>query len=74
VSSRVLPLPERRASTHILRFEVPLNLEANPAAESYDIEDAMRQAFDMILAILRVGTLGLLCDDIIVTLEDQDGS
>jgi hypothetical protein len=61
---------EAAETTHILRMDVPLNLTANPAAEGYDIEGAMRQALDLGLAIARVGTLGLLCGDVVVTMEE----
>ena len=60
---------ERRAPTHALTITVPLNLDANPAAESYDIQDAMAEAVQVVLRIARVGTLGLLSDNPIVTLE-----
>jgi hypothetical protein len=56
--------------SHILRLEVPLDFKANPAAEESDIEGAMRQAMAAILPMLRVGTLGLLCGQIDVTLEE----
>jgi transcriptional regulator with XRE-family HTH domain len=51
-------------------FAPALNDPANPAAEGYDIEGAMRQALDLGLAIARVGTLGLLCGDVVVTMEE----
>jgi hypothetical protein len=63
-------LSERRDPTHILRLDVPLDLTANPAAEEFDIEGAMRQAFEIVLAVARVGTLGLLCGDVVVTMEE----
>lgn len=62
--------PKRRDPTHTLRIDIPLNLTANPAAETWDIEGAMREAMTMVHGVARVGTLGLLCDQIVVTLED----
>jgi hypothetical protein len=50
-------------------FAPALN-DHEPAAEGYDIEGAMRQALDLGLAIARVGTLGLLCGDVVVTMEE----
>jgi hypothetical protein len=60
---------EQKRPTHVLDISVPLNLEANPAAESWDIEGALAEALKVILPLVRVGTLGLLCDDPIVTFE-----
>lgn len=54
---------ERKPPTHLLQINVPLNLEANPAVESYVIQDAMHEALQLVVRIARVGTLGLLCDD-----------
>jgi hypothetical protein len=58
--------------THILRLEIALNLESNPAAESYDIQGALAEAVDVTLPLVRLGTLGLLCGDVNVTLEERN--
>lgn len=63
-------LHERRAPTHTLTIRVPLNLDANPAAETWDIQAALAEALKLILSVSRVGTLSLLCDDPIVTLYE----
>ena len=65
-------LPERKNPTHILKVEVSLNLEANPAAESWDIQEALAEAMKAILPMIGLGTLGLLCGDPCVTLVDAD--
>lgn len=41
------------------------------AAEQYDIKGALAEAMRVILPLVRLGTLGLLCDDILVTLEGK---
>lgn len=61
---------ERSPRTHTLRIDVPLNLEANPHAETWDVQSALAEALKVIMPIVRVGTLGLLCDDPQVTLEE----
>lgn len=63
-------LPERQEPTHLLRITVPLNLKANPAAESYDIQGAMAEAVQVVVRLARLGTLGLLCDDLEVTMQE----
>ncbi len=72
--SKQRDLPERREPTHMLRVEVPLNLKANPAAETWDIEDALAEAVGVVLRLARLGTLGLLCDDPSVTLDSVSGA
>lgn len=62
----------RQIPTHILKISVPLNLDANPAAETYDIQDALAEALKVIMPLVRVGTLGLLCDHPEVTMEERD--
>lgn len=62
---------DRTPPTHILRIDVPLDLKANAAAEEWDIRDAMAEAVQVIVRIARVGTLGLLCDDPVVTLVEE---
>ena len=47
---------------------VPLNLDANPHAEEWDIQGALAEAMKVVLPLIRVGTLGLLCGDPTVTL------
>lgn len=54
----------------MLIISVPLNLDANPAAEDWDIQGAMAEALKTILQVTRLGTLTLLCDDPMVTLEE----
>ena len=54
--------------THTLIVSVPLNLNANPAAETWDIQDALTEATKAILPLIGLGTLGLLCEEPIVTL------
>jgi hypothetical protein len=61
-------LPEQHDPTHTLTLEVPLNLTANPAAEEWDIEGALAQAMAAILPMIRLGTLGLICGQVNVTL------
>jgi hypothetical protein len=65
-------LPEKRPPTHTLTFSVPLNLEANAAAESWDIQIALAEAMKAIMPMIRLGTLGLLCGEIVVNLEAVD--
>lgn len=65
-------MPDRREPTHTLTIAVPLNLDANPAAESYDIQGAMAEAMQAVLPMIRLGTLGLMCDQIVVTMEETD--
>jgi hypothetical protein len=67
-------LPEKRDPTHTLTISVPLNLDANPAAESWDIQEAFREAITAILPIVSLGTLGLRCGDVVVALEETDCS
>lgn len=67
-------LSGRRDPTHVLRIEVPLNLDGNPAAEKWDIDGAFQQAMGAILPMLRVGTLGLLCDEVTVTMVELGGA
>jgi hypothetical protein len=47
-------------------------MDANPAAEGWDTQAAFVEAIGAILPLIRVGTLGLLCDQIQVTLEDAE--
>src|SRR6185312_14026551 len=54
----VMSLSERRAPTHILRIEMPLDLDANSAAERFDIEGALAEALKLITSVAKVGTLG----------------
>jgi hypothetical protein len=65
-------LPEQRPPTHTLTIAVPLNLEANPAAEHWDIQGALTEAMKAIMPMVRLGTLGLLCGDTVVTVEEVD--
>lgn len=62
-------LPERRVPTYTLTIRVSLNLNADPA-KSPDIQIALAQALKVIMPLIGLGTLGLLCDDSIVMLED----
>lgn len=62
----------RSEPTHTLLIAVPLNMDANPAAEGWDTQAAFVEAIGAILPLIRVGTLGLLCDQIQVTLEDAE--
>lgn len=64
-------LPECREPTHTLTISVPLNLDANPAAESWDIQQAFREAITAILPITSLGTLGLRCGDVVVEVKEQ---
>lgn len=61
---------EWRTPTHTLTITVPLNLEANLAAEGHGIQGALAHAMNAILPMTELGTLGLLCDQIVVTLEE----
>jgi hypothetical protein len=63
-------LPERREPTHTLTISIPLDLEANPAAESWDVQSAMQQALSVLLPILSLGTLGLRCGDFDVWMKE----
>ena len=66
--------PEQSVATHTLTLSVPLNLTANPAAEEYDIQEALAQAMNVILPMIRLGTLGLICDQIVATMEPTGGN
>ena len=57
---------ELREPTHMLTITVPLDMDANPAAETWDIGDAVAEALKAIIAMIRLGTLGLLCGDLTV--------
>jgi hypothetical protein len=63
---------ERRAPTHMLTISVPLDLGENPAAESWDIQGALAEAMKAIMPMIRLGTLGLLCADPTVTMDEAD--
>ena len=65
-------LPERRPTTHTLTISVPLNLDDNPAAEQWDIQGALAEAMKAIMPMIRLGTLGLLCGDTVVSVEAID--
>lgn len=65
-------LPEMREPTHTLTISVPLNLDANHAAEQWDIQAALAEAMKAIMPMIRLGTLGLLCGDTMVSLEEVD--
>lgn len=62
----MMGLTERRAPTHILRIEVPLNLNDPP----YDY-DPVADALKLALAISRAGFAGHICDDPAVTMEES---
>lgn len=64
--------PTQSNPTHLLTVTIPLNLNANPAAETYDIQDAMQEALKVIMPIAKVGTLGILCDDPHVAMEERN--
>ena len=48
--------PEQSVATHTLTLSVPLNLTANPAAEEYDIQEALAQAMKSTAATHMVGS------------------
>lgn len=59
-------LIERKPPTHTLVVELPLSLG--------DVTDSPRdeltEALNLVLTLARLGTLGILCGDIEVTLKD----
>lgn len=63
-------LTEKLPPTHILRIEVPLNLKDNLAVEEWDIQGAFAAAMSAVLPMTRLGTLGLICNDIIVSVDE----
>ena len=64
-------LPEQKRPTHVLTITVPLNFDANPAAEDYDIQGAFQEAVTTVVQMSRLGTLGLICDQIQVELLER---
>lgn len=67
---------EQRPGTHILKFEIPLDLHANDAASGVEIEYAFREVVTTILPLIKLGTLGLICDQVTVSMAetiDPDG-
>lgn len=65
-------LPERRELIHTLTISVPLNLDANPAAESWDIQEAFREAIAALLPIISLGTLGLRGGGVVVQVDKAE--
>lgn len=52
------PLPERRAPTHVLVLEVPLHIDEGQTFYF----DPLADALNLVLALSRVATIGVLCD------------
>jgi len=58
-------LSERRAPTHIMRVEIPLDL-SNRSPDFDAVKDALRIVF----AVSRAAFSGDICDGLVVTMED----
>lgn len=62
-------LPEQRKPTHTLRIDVPLNVLAVDAEQlSHD----MGQAMQVIMGLTQLGTRGILCDTVQVSMIEAD--
>lgn len=64
-------LPEQRPRTHTLTIEVPVNLADSDVPQA-DLQEAMSDVLRCVMPIVKLGTLGLLCDDVQVTFSEAD--
>jgi hypothetical protein len=61
-------LPERKAPTHVLRIEVPINIEA--ASRETTRFDALQEAIKLTISLSRAAYVDVICDDINVEMLD----
>ena len=62
------PLPERRAPSHIMLIEVPLNMMIEPAPDFDAVADSVKIA----LALSRAAYSRNICDDVQVTMTEVE--
>ena len=59
---------EKRDPTYMLTVSVPLDIE-DGEAETRDVQGGLAAALHVILPLINLGTSGLLCGEITVTLD-----
>jgi hypothetical protein len=62
------PLPERAEPTHTLHIKVPIRIQEGT---TYYI-DPMKDAVQLVLALSRISTLGVLCGSPVVSVEEHE--
>jgi hypothetical protein len=65
---------EKRDPDHLMTITVPLDMGGNSAAAAWDVQDALAQAMRAIMPMIRLGTLELLCGEVVVQIDECGGA
>ena len=61
------PLPIKADPTHVLRIEIPMRIEDGKTFYFDPMQDAVR----LVLALSRLATIGVLCGDAELSIEER---